>query len=150
MSLMCHCGKQMSTLAKITWAAVAFAAVGCEVTTRDLGGPVIVVQHGTLGVRFTDDPDALPEITEVLPGSPAEVAELQPGDILTGFNEVEVTTAGECQELIKTTKPGDVVRLSFTRDGQEMATEVKLKKYSDYIDIREESRKRKAAERAGD
>lgn len=58
-------------------------------------------------------------IDGVVPGSPAEKAGMQAGDILTRLNGSEVNGLGSFNELLKKLAPGDKVELRWTRAGVE-------------------------------
>ena len=58
-------------------------------------------------------------IAEVTPGSPAEKADLQIGDILTKVNNIPVNSEKALAQLLKEYTPGDCLTLTVHRDGQE-------------------------------
>jgi hypothetical protein len=53
----------------------------------------------------------------VVPGSPADKAGMQAGDILTHLGDSEVNGLGGFNDLLKKLEPGDKVQLRWTRDG---------------------------------
>ncbi len=53
-------------------------------------------------------------------GSPAEIAKLRYGDVLTSMDGVRLRTARDLVELVKSMEPGEVGSLSVVRDGQAM------------------------------
>ncbi len=63
-------------------------------------------------------------IDGVVPGSPAEKAGMQAGDILTHLNGSEVKGLGGFNELLKKLEPGDKVELHWTRAGAEQKATV--------------------------
>jgi serine protease Do len=63
-------------------------------------------------------------ILNVSPGTPAEDAGIQPGDILLAMNEIELNSVADLQGELENHQPGDEVTLLFNRDGSE--TEVSL------------------------
>ena len=67
--------------------------------------------------------------TAVLKDSPAEKAGLKDKDIITAVNGVKIGTAGSLSSLIAEYKPGDTVKLTVIRDGQEMELNVTLEGY---------------------
>ncbi len=56
-------------------------------------------------------------LTGVSPGSPCEKAGLQPGDIITKIDDVEIKSIYEVNHVLKNRKIGDEVKLSYVRDG---------------------------------
>jgi Zn-dependent M28 family amino/carboxypeptidase len=65
-------------------------------------------------------------IEGVVPGSPADKAGMQPGDILTHLSGSEVKGLGGFNELLKKLEPGDKVELRWTRAGVEQKATVTL------------------------
>lgn len=55
-------------------------------------------------------------VANVEPGSPAEKAGLQPGDVVLGVNGQKVDSSADLPRIIGDQKPGSVVRLSVWRD----------------------------------
>ena len=53
----------------------------------------------------------------VVPGSPADKAGMQAGDILSHLGDSEVNGLGGFNDLLKKVEPGDKVRLRWTRNG---------------------------------
>jgi S1-C subfamily serine protease len=53
------------------------------------------------------------EVYEVMPKSPAAIAGLQPGDVITAFNGQPVATAGALQHLLDEAHPNTTVTLSI-------------------------------------
>lgn len=76
------------------------------------------VEHAYLGVSLAET-DGAPgaEVGEVRPGSPAEEAGLQAGDVITAVDGEAVPSAEELQRLIESKKPGDELELTVDRDG---------------------------------
>lgn len=67
-------------------------------------------------------------ITDVTPGSAAEEAGLQPGDVILGVNEKPVATTRDLRIYIAQTAPGSNVKLKVSRDGREQMMDVTLGK----------------------
>jgi PDZ domain-containing secreted protein len=85
----------------------------------------VVIQTTWLGVSVKDDGTGV-TITRVAPGSPAETAQLQVGDVITSVNGAAVDTAGELRAIIDVAASGDVVSLSVTRGTDAISVEVTL------------------------
>ena len=65
-------------------------------------------------------------ITEVFPGSPAERAGLQAGDVVEALDGTPVTNGIELIVAIRSHLPGDTVQLAYRRDGERRSVEVTL------------------------
>lgn len=79
-------------------------------------------EPGIIGVEFLITPHAYPRVKRVFPNSPAEVAGLRPGDIITNINEIP--TWGRTRETIDAAipdVPGMTVNFSLYR-GKKRAT----------------------------
>jgi len=66
------------------------------------------------------------EISEVLPGTPAEDAGLEKGDVVTELDGVRVTDGIALIVAIRSHRPGEEVEFVFTRDDEEMTVSVTL------------------------
>ena len=86
------------------------------------------VQHAYLGVAVSapagDTPGA--QVAEVRSGSPAAVAGLQVGDVLTAVDGEAVSTAAELQTAIDSGQPGDRVIVYYVRNGAHRTVTVTL------------------------
>ncbi|HKR61268.1 MAG TPA: Do family serine endopeptidase [Pyrinomonadaceae bacterium] len=87
------------------------------------------VRRGQLGitvVRLNSDPAkelGIKEtrgvgVAQIQQGSAAERAGLKKGDVITGFNGVEITDPNVFRNLVASTAPGSVVTLNVLRDGR--------------------------------
>jgi S1-C subfamily serine protease len=65
-------------------------------------------------------------IAEVAPGSPAEAAGLQQGDIIIKADGQDVTSSASLFAIDRDKKPGDKVELTIDRNGQEQTVTVTL------------------------
>ncbi len=57
-------------------------------------------------------------VLEVTKGSPAEKAGIKKGDIITKLNETKIESPESLYETVHNLKPGDKVKILFTRDGK--------------------------------
>jgi putative serine protease PepD len=83
------------------------------------------VQHAYLGVGIASASNGV-EITQVRPGTPASQAGLRTGDVVVRIDGRKVTNAGELGQLVDAKRPGDTVRLTYTRNGSTHTVSVKL------------------------
>ena len=60
-------------------------------------------------------------VLEVTAGSPAEKAGIKKGDIITKVNETKIESPESLFETIHNFKPGEKVKIYFTRDGKEQS-----------------------------
>ena len=90
-----------------------------------------------LGVFFQMT-DKGAEIMEVIEGSPAEDAGLETGDVITEVNGEAVTATTPLDVLIGQHEPGDRVRLTILRDGDEETIRVRLESRPVQIPFNEE------------
>jgi serine protease Do len=101
-----------------------------------------LVQHGVvhrprLGISIEDVNAAdaevykLPavtgaEVTSVTPGTPADAAGLQLGDVIVAINDDPIHTVSDLQARVARYNPGDRVQVGFIRYGASMETSVQL------------------------
>jgi 2-alkenal reductase len=83
------------------------------------------VAYPWLGVRSELSPQGT-IVAAVEPGSPAEAAELQPGDIIVGVDDERVDATQGFIDLLYEHEPGDTVTLVVVRGGSEMELQVEL------------------------
>jgi putative serine protease PepD len=92
------------------------------------------VTHSSFGVQVVptaaisgprSGPDGL-FVTAVQPGGPAATAGLTEGDVITGLDGERVTGTEQLQALTLTRRPGEVVKVTYARDGAEHDTDVTL------------------------
>ncbi|MDB5111840.1 MAG: serine protease [Mucilaginibacter sp.] len=97
-----------------------------------------VVKRGYVGVSFQElNPDAAEAlhvnktvglyVSDVLPGSGAEQAGLQKGDIITKIESNNVYASSDLEEPVGRLQPGDKVHLTVLRNGAEKSFIVTLK-----------------------
>jgi putative serine protease PepD len=65
-------------------------------------------------------------IQSVVPGGPSAAAGLQAGDVITELNGKPATSTDQLAALTITEKPGDVVTVTYQRNGQSATTRVTL------------------------
>jgi S1-C subfamily serine protease len=54
-------------------------------------------------------------VTQVDAGSPADKAGIKPGDVITSFNDKEITTGEELNQTIHSSQIGQQVKISYWR-----------------------------------
>jgi putative serine protease PepD len=93
------------------------------------------VTHAFFGLQTVPIPPAaaaqagLPEglyVQAVTPNGPAAAAGLRADDVITKINGEPATSNVQLQELTLTKKPGDTVRIDYTRDGHSATATVTL------------------------
>jgi serine protease Do len=89
--------------------------------TLTLAGELEVFQHAYLGVlpdrakaSEEDEPSGV-RIRMVLPGSPAEVADLRPGDVITHINDEPIESIGDAIDRMNQGVVGDRIALKVRR-----------------------------------
>ena len=87
--------------------------------------PATPLQHAFLGVSLEDSDDGV-TIREVVAGSPAQEAGLEPGDVVTAVNGEAVDTAEGLVATISALAPGDELTLDYTRDGEAQTADITL------------------------
>ncbi len=110
----------------------------------DLAKPIVAelieegqVNRGFLGVSPTQITPDLADtfnlgvdhgvgLQEVTPGSPADQAGLQPGDIIVKIDGTEIRNTGELFQALIKYRAGATVEVEFYRDGNPQTTEVTL------------------------
>lgn len=65
-------------------------------------------------------------VGRILPGSPADEAGLQSGDLITALDGKPTTTAADLQALLRSLKVGQEVKLALLRQGRKTTVAVKL------------------------
>ncbi|WP_341717437.1 trypsin-like peptidase domain-containing protein [Micromonospora sp. FIMYZ51] len=84
------------------------------------------VSHPSLGVGVNDAPDGGARIDNVTPGSAAERAGLQRGDVVTRFGDKVINDANDLVGAVQAGKVGDQVEVTFQRNGSEANATVTL------------------------
>lgn len=82
------------------------------------------VARGWLGVVCADAAGGGAQVTTVLPGSPAAVAGLRPGDVVEAVDAHAVATLADLQARLYTSRPGTRLLLTLLRDDGVTTTSV--------------------------
>ncbi len=61
-------------------------------------------------------------VTEVAPNSPADKAGLEPGDVIVGFEDREITNTDDLIQAIRATQIGQMVKITYWRDETKYTT----------------------------
>ena len=91
------------------------------VSTSDIGDLTDEVR-----TRFDVEVDEGAFVTEVVPGSAADNAGLQPGDVIVEIDGDEVSESNDVRGHIVDKEPGDTVDIVIVRDGEEQTIEATL------------------------
>jgi serine protease Do len=95
------------------------------------------VSRGWLGVQIQDVTRELAEsfgmkrphgalVAKIVPGSPAEKAEIQIGDIITEFNGHEIETSGELPPMVGMTPIDEKAEVKLIRQGETMTVPIQI------------------------
>ncbi|MCB1094311.1 MAG: trypsin-like peptidase domain-containing protein [Verrucomicrobiae bacterium] len=76
-----------------------------------------------LGVQLAGNS---PTVMDVLPGTAAEQAGIQPGDVIAMLEETPIDTTLQLQQEVATRKPGDKVKVAVERNGKTLTLDVTL------------------------
>lgn len=87
-------------------------------------------------------------VSYVWPGSPAESAGLEPGDLLGKLDGTAVTSSKQIIDRVKSAKPGTVITLEWIRDGRTFNSAISLIPESQRPSVDEEFGEWIAAEEA--
>jgi putative serine protease PepD len=83
------------------------------------------IKRPFLGVTSAPHPSGA-EIQGVTPGSPAQAAGLQSGDVITGVDGTPVTEPDDVSRVVGQLEPGDEVEVEVTRGGEQRTFDVEL------------------------
>jgi hypothetical protein len=75
---------------------------------------------------FSDEEGGGVLVSGVLPGSPAEKAGILKGDRVTAVDEEKIDTLEDYSIVLKSHQPGDKIRVTFLREGEERTVEAVL------------------------
>jgi putative serine protease PepD len=77
------------------------------------------VAHAYFGVEVRDSTTpAGADLSQILPGTPAAKADLQPGDIVVKLDGKAITDAAGLSAVMEAKKPGDKMRVTYVRDSK--------------------------------
>ena len=82
--------------------------------------------HAYMGVQVADADAGGALLGPIEPGSPAEEAGLQEGDVVTAVDGDPISDATDLTAAVRGNAPGDQVAITFTRDGDENEVGVTL------------------------
>ena len=105
------------------WVVATHQAVALEKVARPQS------QRGWLGIVMVEREGGLVVVGEVLRTSPAEIARIQPGDIILRVDGVAVHAAADTARLVGQRGAGSTVKITFSRDGREQTVNVVLAPY---------------------
>lgn len=105
------------------------------------------VQRGLLGVQIVDVSADLAEnrdldvvqgvyITRVNTGSAADDSGMETGDVIVAINDHPVGSVSELQEWVARNRPGEIITVTFRRDGEEKSVQTVLKNFEGTSDVR--------------
>lgn len=97
------------------------------------------VERGWLGVRIQEVTPELAEglgldeargalVASVQPGSPAETAGVKAGDVITSFNDQEISQMRDLPRLVAGVKPGSDVEMEIWRNQETETVEVEIER----------------------
>jgi putative serine protease PepD len=89
------------------------------------------VRHAFLGVRINSLADGGALIDQVDPGSPADEAGLQGGDVVVRFGDRPITDANDLVSAVQASQVGDTVEVEIDRDGETLTLTVTLGEHTD-------------------
>ena len=110
--------------------------------------------HGWLGVQIQDVTRELAEsfgmkkpqgalVSKIMPGSPAEKADLQIGDIIIEFNGQPIDSSGDLPPMVGMTPINDKATLKILRQGEEKTVEFDIGLLPEQIDKAESNQAEK-------
>lgn len=94
-------------------------------------GPSVQARGAVLGVVVEESDEGGVQIVRVLPGTPADEAGLEAGDVVTKIDDTEVDDAAALGEAVGDHGPGDEVTLTVERDGETETVTAELADPSD-------------------
>ncbi|MCJ7588404.1 MAG: PDZ domain-containing protein [Candidatus Aminicenantes bacterium] len=90
------------------------------------------VERGWMGVTIADNEDSRTEIVQIEKKSPADLADLEKGDIVLSMDGKDVKGSQSLASEIRKRKPGQEVALKVERDGKTIEVKIKLAEYPEH------------------
>jgi len=87
-------------------------------------GASVSLEEGTDGAKITEQ--GAGSSAAITSGGPADKAGLKPGDVITKLDDMPIDSGPTLIGEIWTHRPGDTVKLTYTRDGKPHTTDVTL------------------------
>jgi hypothetical protein len=118
----------LAVAATLLLAGAAYA-VTSAVVGGGSGGPTSTIASGSgawLGIDVASSPGGGVMVVDVFPGSPAQAAGMEPGDVITQINGHPVFTPSDVTSAIAHMQPGDQVQLQFQGSGTTYSAAVPL------------------------
>jgi membrane-associated protease RseP (regulator of RpoE activity) len=81
---------------------------------------------GYSGVRVLGEPGDPPSVSSVVGGSPADLAGIRPGDIITQINESYIANVAEFRSGKHNCKPQESITMHVRRDDQSLVVQMTL------------------------
>src|SRR5690606_8432426 len=95
-------------------------------------------------IEALDLPQGAATIGRVVPGSAADEAGFQPGDVIVAVDGKELTNSLQLSQLISRKKPGEKVEVTISRDGKNLNLTATLGEAENPAPVRSEEREEKA------
>lgn len=89
--------------------------------------------HGFLGVFLEDKDAGSVVISGVQEGSAAEDAGLQEGDVIKMLNDTKIESYEAVIDFMENTKPGDVIKVTYEREGKTKTTNATLQEVKNKV-----------------
>lgn len=102
------------------------SAVGGSGGSSDHAGAVTSGSGAWLGIDVASSAQGGVMVVDVFPGSPAQAAGMEPGDMITQINGHQILTPRDVRAAIADMHPGDQVQLQFQGSGTSYTAKVPL------------------------
>jgi len=109
-------GLALATTLMAMQVADTMSARTCTYRATEVTPVAVQPDHGFLGIRYVFS-GGIAQVDSVLPGTPAEVIGMHPGDHVISVNGDRVDSANELQERIFSARPGSKPVILIERDG---------------------------------
>jgi serine protease Do len=76
--------------------------------------------------RFDTQTESGALVAKVEPGGPADSAGLERGDIITALGSADIRSSGDLLSALRRYRPGDSVKVSVLRDGEQTGVDLRL------------------------